>query len=83
MTSLFKSVKADIKRKRVFLLSAELCDKIDSVEKRAEKHGISFPINEHVVAAIQRLTSQAEKELSDMENHDDSDRNNNAEFTDE
>lgn len=84
MASLFKSVKADVKRKRVFLLSAELCDKIDSVERRAEKHGISFPINEHVVLAIQRLTTQAERELSDMESHDnDVNRGNDAEFTEE
>lgn len=83
MGSLFKSVKADVKRKRVFLLSAELCEQIDSIEKRAEKHGISFPINEHVVAAIQRLTAQAEKELSEMENPDYVNRGNNAEFTEE
>ncbi len=84
MSSLFKSVKADVKRKRVFLMSAELCEQIDSVEKRAEKYGISFPINDHVVAAIQRLTTQAERELSEMENHDnDINRDNGAEFTDE
>lgn len=83
MASLFKSVKADVKRKRVFLLSAELCDKIDGVEKRAERHGISFPINEHVIAAIQRLVSMAEKELCEMESHNDDHKLSNASFNDE
>lgn len=65
--SLFQSAKAEIKKKRVFMLSIDLINKLQEIEAKAEKYGISFPLNKHVEEAVTKLINAAEKELERIE----------------
>lgn len=65
--SLFKSTDAIIKKKRTFMIAQDLMIKLDQIELKAEEHGISFPLNEHVETAIRRLVQAADKELQNIE----------------
>ena len=64
---LFKNKVEEIKKKKHFLISQGLHQKIADIEKRAEKQGVSFPLNEHVEIAIQKLIRLAESQLDEME----------------
>ena len=61
--SLFQSAKADVKKKRVFMISIDLLNKLEQIEVEAEKHGVSFPLNRHIEDAISKLINAADKEL--------------------
>ena len=61
--SLFQSAQADVKKKRVFMISMYLLTKLEQIELKAEKHGVSFPLNRHVEDAISKLINAADKEL--------------------
>lgn len=65
---LFKSKSASIKKKRQILISQELDHKITDIEKRAEKQGVAFPLNEHIESAIHRLVRSAETQIHEIEN---------------
>ena len=69
--SLFQSAKADIKKKRVFMISVDLLGKLQEIEQKAEKHGVSFPLNKHVEDAVTKLINAAEKELQMIESEPD------------
>lgn len=68
--TLFKSKSATIQKKYAFTLSAQMIGRIDAVERKAEKAGVYFPLNEHVEKAIDRLLSQAETQLSSQAHTD-------------
>ncbi len=62
--TLFKSKSATIQKKYALTLSAQMIERIDAVERKAEKLGVYFPLNELVEKAIERLVSQAEAQLA-------------------
>lgn len=64
---LFVNKAAEIKKKKQILISQELDQKIIDIEKRAERQGIAFPLNEHVEDAIQKLIRAAESQLKEIE----------------
>ena len=65
--SLFQSAHAEIKKKRVFMISMDLLNKLEQIEVKAEKHGVSFPLNRHVEDAISKLINAADQELQLIE----------------
>ena len=65
--SLFQSVQAEIKKKRTFMISMDLLNKLEEIELKAEKHGVSFPLNKHIEDAISKLINAADKELQLIE----------------
>lgn len=64
--SMFHKISENVKKKRVFMLSVSLINKLEIIEIEAEKNGISFPLNMHVEEAIKRLVKAAEKELNEL-----------------
>lgn len=66
-TTLFKSKAASIRKKLSFAVSEELVRRVEAVEKSAEIAGVSFPFEEHVERAIERLLTQAERQLTEMD----------------
>mgnify|MGYP001119618309 CR=1 FL=1 len=68
---LFKNKSASIKKKKQILISQELDQKITDIEKRAEKRGVAFPLNEHIEDAIRRLVRSAETQLKEIESSSD------------
>lgn len=65
--SLFTPADAEIRKKKVFMLRADLLEQISEVEVRAEKLGVSFPLNLHVEDMIAKLVRQAKAELADVD----------------
>jgi hypothetical protein len=63
---LFQSKAASIKKKMTFMISSEMAMRLEKIERRAEKAGVSFPLNEHVEDAILRLIKLAESQLDDI-----------------
>lgn len=64
---LFQTKSSSIKKKRAFMISVEINESLSDIELRAEKAGVSFPLNEHVEEAILRLVKAAELQLSEIE----------------
>jgi len=64
---LFQTKASAIKKKKSFMISSEINKRLDEIEQRAEKAGVSFPLNEHVEEAILRLVKTAELQLSEIE----------------
>ena len=64
---LFQTKASAIKKKKSFMISSEINARLGEIELRAEKAGVSFPLNEHVEEAILRLVKTAEFQLSDIE----------------
>lgn len=63
--SLFTPTDAEIRKKKVFMLRADLLEQINEVEARAERLGVSFQLNQHVEDMIGKLVRQAKAELAD------------------
>jgi len=49
------------------MISSEINQRLGEIELRAEKSGVSFPLNEHVEDAILRLVKAAEVQLNEIE----------------
>lgn len=64
---LFQTKSASIKKKKSFMISVEINERLSDIELRAEKSGVSFPLNEHVEEAILRLVKTAELQLNEIE----------------
>ncbi|MCP8898973.1 hypothetical protein [Gilvimarinus xylanilyticus] len=64
--SLFTSKAAAVKKKLSLHISSETLQRLDKIEKEAEREGVSFPLNDHVEDAIQRLVTQAENQLEEL-----------------
>jgi hypothetical protein len=52
------------------MISVELNEKLNIIELRAEKAGVTFPLNEHIQAAISQLIKTAERQLCEIEGTD-------------
>jgi hypothetical protein len=64
--NLFKPKKATVRKKMTILITAEAAERLDTVERQAEKAGVSFPVQEHMEESLERLIRRAEHELGDM-----------------
>jgi hypothetical protein len=64
---LFQSKAASIKQKMSFMVTAEIALRLENIERRAEKAGVSFPFNEHVEDAVLRLIRLAECQLDEIQ----------------
>lgn len=64
---LFQTKLSSIKKKKSFMISVEINQRLSEIELRAEKAGVSFPLNEHVEEAILRLVKAAEVQLNEIE----------------
>jgi hypothetical protein len=67
---LFRSKSESVLKKRSFMISVELNEKLNIIELRAEKAGVTFPLNEHIQAAISQLIKTAERQLCEIEGTD-------------
>jgi len=65
--NLFISKSTSIKKKKTFLISSELAQRLNELEQRAEKSGFSFPLNQHVEDEIARLIKAAELQIKMIE----------------
>jgi hypothetical protein len=68
--NLFVSKSTSIKKKKAFLISSELAQRLNELEQRAEKAGFSFPLNKHVEDEISRLVKSAEVQIKAIEASD-------------
>lgn len=64
---LFRSKAESILKKRSFMISSNLNETLNLIELRAEKAGVTFPINEHIEQAIFQLVKTADKQLNEIE----------------
>ncbi|SBT17710.1 hypothetical protein MGA5115_01826 [Marinomonas gallaica] len=64
---LFKDKSQEIKKKKQILISQGTHKKLDDLETRAEKQGVSFPLDEHIEDAIKKLIRLAESQLAEIE----------------
>ena len=64
---LFQSKAASIKKKMSFMVSSEISERLEKIERRAERSGVSFPLNEHVEEAILKLIKLAESQLDEIQ----------------
>jgi hypothetical protein len=64
---LFQSRAASIKKKMTFMISAEIPERLERIERRAEKSGISFPLDQHIEDAILKLIKMAESQLDEIQ----------------
>jgi hypothetical protein len=61
--NIFQPKAAMVRKKINFLVSAQITERLSAIEIQAEKAGVSFPLNELVEDAIERILRQAEVEI--------------------
>ena len=66
---LFRAKAESILKKRSFMISANLNETLNDIELRAEKAGVTFPLNEHVQGAILQLVKIADRQLNEIEHN--------------
>lgn len=67
---LFKSKSATVRKKMTIFISSENAQRLAKLEEKAEIAGVSFPVQEHLEEALERLIMRAERELDEIDEPD-------------